>query len=145
MVINESISISRKPESIWTYWFDVSNDVNWRDGITKAEWTSHPPYGIGSKGEHTHKKMGIMNWEVTGFENGSSFEFIHTTGGLKGSIAFFEVKPENNGSRINVQMRVSGPFIMRFILLFMAGMMRKSVQRDLHKLKELMEKPNPDA
>jgi Polyketide cyclase / dehydrase and lipid transport len=145
MVINESISISRKPESIWTYWLDISNDVNWRDGITKAEWTSHPPYGIGSKGEHTHKKMGLMSWEVTGFEDGSSFEFIHTVGGLRGSIAFFEVKPENNGSRINLQMTVSGPFIMRLMMLFMAGIMRKGVQGDLQKLKELMEKQELDA
>lgn len=140
MLIKESISISQNPESIWTYWLDVSNDVNWRDGIIKAEWTSSPPYGIGSKGEHTHKKMGVMNWEVTRFEDGSSFEFIHTAGGLKGSIAIFEVKPENNGSRINLQMRVSGPVIMRFIMLFMSGIMRKGIQGDLQKLKELMEK-----
>jgi len=43
---------------------DVSNDVYWRDGMTKAEWTSHPPYGIGSTGEHTHKDIGLMKWEA---------------------------------------------------------------------------------
>ena len=64
MIINESISISRKPESIWNYWMDVSNDVYWRDGMTKAEWTSHPLYGIGSTGEHTHKDIGLMKWEA---------------------------------------------------------------------------------
>ena len=58
MVINESISISRSPESIWSYWMDVANDVLWRDGIIKAIWTSKPPYGIGSTGEHMHKNMG---------------------------------------------------------------------------------------
>jgi hypothetical protein len=30
---------------------DVANDVQWRNGIIKAEWTSQPPYGIGSTGE----------------------------------------------------------------------------------------------
>ncbi len=81
MVINESISILRNPESIWNFWMDVSNDVQWRDGMTKAEWTSQPPYGIGSTGEHTHQDMGVMKWEVTGIEEGSSFEFIHTAWG----------------------------------------------------------------
>ena len=140
MIINESISISRKPESIWSYWIDVSNDVQWRNGMTKAEWTSQPPYGIGSTGEHTHEKMGVMNWEITRFEDGRSFEFIHTAGGLKGSIALFQVELENDSSRVKVQMRMSGPFIMRFMMFFMGSMMRKGVRGDLQMLKELMEK-----
>jgi hypothetical protein len=124
---------------------DVTNDVQWRNGIIKAEWTSQPPYGIGSTGEHTHKDMGALNWEITKIEEGSSFEFIHTAGGLKGSIAIFQVKPENNGSRVNVQMRMSGPFIMRFMMFFMGSMMRKGVRGDLQKLKELMEKQDSNA
>jgi len=140
MLINETISISRNPEPIWNYLMDVSNDVYWRNGITKAEWTSQPPYGIGSTGEHIHKDMGAMNWEITRFEDGRSYEFVHTAGGLKGSIAIFQVDPENNGSRLNVQMRVSGPLIMRIMMVFMGKMMRKAVRGDLKKLKELMEK-----
>jgi len=145
VVINEAISIARKPESIWQYWMNVSNDVHWRNGITKAVWTSEPPYGIGSTGEHTHKDMGVFKWEVTSFNDGSSFEFIHTVGGLKGSIAIFSVESENNGSRVNVQMRISGPLIMRIMMLLMAGIMRKGVREDLYKLKELMEKQDSDA
>jgi hypothetical protein len=140
MLIDESISISRDPETIWNYWMDVANDVHWRDGITKAEWTSQPPHGIGSTGEHTHKDMGRMEWRVTGFEDGKSFEFLHTEGGLKGSMAFFQVEPENNGSRVKVQMRVSGPLIMRVMMIFMAGTMRKGVRADLYQLKEILEK-----
>ena len=140
MVINESILISRKPESIWTYWMDVSNDVQWRDGMTKAEWISEPPYGIGSTGEHTHKDIGVMKWEVAQIEDGRSFEFIHKAGGLKGSIALFQVEAENNGSLIKVQMRMSGPIIMRIMIFFMGGTMRKSVRGDLQKLKEILEK-----
>ncbi|MGW8317174.1 MAG: SRPBCC family protein [Bacteroidales bacterium] len=142
MIINESIIISRDPGSIWNYWVDVTNDVHWRNGIIKAEWTSEPPYGTGSTGEHTHKDMGIMKWEVTRFEEGNSFEFIHTAGGLKGSIAFFEVEPQNSSSKVNVQMRFSGPFVMRIMILFMGGMMRRGVQGDLQKLKEILEMDN---
>ena len=145
MLINESIFISRDSESIWSYWLDVTNDVHWRDGIIKAVWTSQPPYGIGSTGEHTHEKIGICNWEVTKFEDGRSFEFIHTAGGLKGSIAIFQVEPENNGSHVQVHMRISGPFIMRVLMLFMASKMSKAVRGDLQKLKELMEGQKTNA
>ena len=140
MIINETIAISQSPEAIWNYWLDVSNDVHWRNGIIKAEWTSQPPYGIGSTGEHSHKDTGTLNWEITRYEDGKSFEFVHTAGALKGSIAFFQVEPENKGSRVKVQMRMSGPFFMRIMMFFMGGILRKSVRGDLQKLKELMEK-----
>ena len=140
MVINESISISQAPETIWHFWIDVANDGQWRDGIIEAEWTSPPPYEIGSTGKHTHKDVGSMDWEVTRFEDGSSFEFIHTAGALKGSIAFFQVEAETRGSRVNVQMRMSGPLIMRLMIVFMGRTMRKGVKGDLQKLKELMER-----
>ena len=118
---------------------DVSNDFHWRDGIIKAEWTSKPPYEIGSTGERTHKDMGVMNWELTSIENGSSFEFVHTAGGLKGSFAMFQVEAENTGSRVNVQMRLSGPFIMQIIISFMGITRRKGVRNYLLKLKDIME------
>jgi len=145
MIINESISIAREPELIWKYWMDVSNDVYWRNGIIKAVWTSHPPYGIGSTGEHTDNNMGILYWEVTRFEDGKSFEFTHTAGGLKGSVGFFQVEPENDGSLIKVKMRISGSFIMRLMLLFMESMIRKNVRGDIEKLRELLEKQDTDA
>ncbi len=140
MIINESISISQSSASIYSYWLDVSNDVQWRDGITKARWTSSPPFGIGSTGEHIHKDMGVLKWEISRFEDGRNFEFIHTAGGLKGSIACFQVQAENSGSRVSVQMRMSGPLIMRIMIFFMGNTMRKGVRGDLQKLKEILEK-----
>ena len=140
MRINESVFISNKPESIWDFWMNVSNDVQWRNGIIKAEWTSQPPYGNGSTGEHTHKNIGAMQWKVTKFEPGSSFEFIHTAGSLKGSTAYFQVVPENSGSRVNLHTRITGPFIIRFMMLFMGKMMRNGIRGDLQKLKSLLEK-----
>jgi len=83
--------------------------------------------------------MGILYWKVTAYEEGRSFKFIHTAGGLKGSIAFFLVEPDKHGSRVHVQMRMSGPFIMRLMIFLMGGKMRKGVREDLQKLKELME------
>ncbi len=145
MLINESIFILRKPELVWNYWMDVTNDVHWRNGIIKAVWTSDPPYGVGSTGEHTDKNMGILYWEVTRFEDGKSFEFTHTTGGLKGSVGFFQVEPGNEGSLIKVKMRISGPFIIRLMLLFMGSMIRKNVRGDIEKLRELLEKQDTDT
>lgn len=83
--------------------------------------------------------MGAMDWEITRFEDGLSFEFIHKADALKGSIADFKVEPESNHSRVNVQMRMQGPVFMRFMMFFMERMMREGVRSDLQKLKDILE------
>lgn len=139
MLIKESISILQTPETIWRYWLDVANDVNWRNGIIKGDWTSPPPYGVGSTGEDTHEQMGSIKWEVTQFQDGRSFEFIHTAGPLKGSIAFFQVDPDGDGSRVQIRVRLTGPFLMRIMLLFMGGKVRSGLRGDFQRLKQIME------
>ncbi len=81
-----------------------------------------------------------MNWEISRFEDGRYFEFIHREGKLKDSVASFHVQPGNSGSQVTVHAKIVAPFFMRIIMLFMRGMMIKGMQADLHKLKELMEK-----
>ena len=39
MKFSESITISQSPAKIWSYWLQVSTDVQWREGFTKAELT----------------------------------------------------------------------------------------------------------
>ncbi|MBC8192816.1 MAG: SRPBCC family protein [FCB group bacterium] len=140
MNINESILIEQAPQKIWDFWLLVTEDIHWRDGFTKAEWTSPPPFGTGSTGVHYHKDLGAMKWEITRYEDGRFFEFIHRAGRLKGSTAYFEVAPEGPGSRVAVRAKISGPLPMRFMMLFMGAVMKKGMQDDLQKLKELMEK-----
>ena len=140
MEINESISISQSPEKIWNFWMPVTTDAQWRDGITKAEWTSQPPYGIGSTGIHYHKDLGSMPWEIIKWEDNSFFEFVHRDGAFKGSIASYHVESENGGSRVTIKAKMVLPFFMRIILVFMKGKMIKGTKADLNKLKELMEK-----
>ena len=141
MEINESISISQSPEKIWNFWLPVTTDVQWRDGIFKAEWTSQPPYGIGSTGVHYHEKFGAMPWTVTKMENDRHIEWIHNKDSiLKGSIASYHVEPVNGGSRVTLYAKMVTPLFMRIVMVFVRGKMIKGVRAELQKLKELMEK-----
>ena len=145
MKINESILISQKPEMVWSFWMDVSNDIHWREGITKAEWTTQPPHGKGSTGVHYHKDLGSMCWEVTSFEDGRGFEFIHTEGKLKGSVVYFKVEPENNSCRVSVFAELKGSFFMSIIMLLMGSFMKKGMRSDLQKLKDYIEKQDANS
>ena len=140
MEINESISISKSPDEIWNFRIPVSTDVQWRDGITKAELTSQPPYGVGSTGIHYHKDLGPMPWTIIKWENGRHMEWVHKESRIKGSIASYHIEPENGGSRVTVHAKMVGPLFMRIIIVFIGGKMKKGVKADLQKLKVLMEK-----
>ena len=140
MKINQSISISQSPEKIWNFWLPVSTDAQWRNGVTKAEWTSQPPYGIGSTGIHYTKGIGTIPWKIINWEDGHYFEFVHTEGIFKGSIASYHVEPENSGSRVSIRANMVLPFIMRLMMLFMKGRMTKGIKADLLMLKDIMEK-----
>lgn len=145
MKISESISISQSPEKIWNFWLPVSTDALWRSGITKAEWTSQPPYDIGSTGVHYTNDLGPITWKVIRWEDGRYFEFVHTEGRLKGSIASYHVEPEDGGSRVSIIANMGGSFIMRVIMFIIKDKMIKGIKADLQKLKELMEKKDLEA
>lgn len=139
MEINESISISSNPERIWDFWMPVATDVQWRDGITKAEWTSPPPFGPGSTGIHYHKDLGAMPWTITRWEDKRHTEWIHRDSRIRGSVASYHVEAENGGSRVTLYAYMTGPLVMRLLMIFMKSRIIKGVKDDLRKLKALME------
>ena len=136
MEINESISISQSPEKIWNYLLLVTTDVEWRIDYSKTEWTSKPPYGLGSTGIHYHKKMGAIPWTIIKWEDGSHMEWVIGESKFTDSIGSYHVEPENGGSRVTVHSKMVLPFIMRIIMAFLG---RKVVKADLLRLKAIME------
>ena len=143
MEINESISISQNPQKIWNLWMPVTTDSQWRNGITKAELTSQPPFGVGSTGIHYHKDLGPMPWTIIKWEDGRHMEWIFGECRLKGFLGFYHVEPENDGSRVTMQQtKTVLPFFMRIIVVFSKGIIKRSMKGDLQKLKAIMEKQN---
>ena len=136
MEINESISISQSPEKIWNYLLLVTTDVEWRNDYSKTEWTSKPPYGIGSTGIHYHKNIGAIPWTIIKWEDGSHMEWVIGESKFTDSIGSYHVEPENGGSRVTVHSKMVLPFFMRIIMALLG---RKVVKADLLRLKAIME------
>jgi uncharacterized membrane protein len=140
MEIKESISILQSPKKIWDFWMPVTTDVKWRDGITKAEWTSQPPYGIGSTGTHYLKDFGAIPWTIIKWDDGRHVEWVFGECKMKGSIGSYHVEPDNGGSRVTIHSKYKLPFLMRILMVFMGGKMKEVVKADLQKLKAIMER-----
>ena len=136
MEICESVFISQSSEKIWDFLLLVSTDVQWRVDYAKTEWTSQPPYCIGSTGIHHHKKMGAIPWTIIKWEEGRHMEWVIGESMFKDSIGSYHVEPENDGSLVTIHSKMVLPFIMRFIMALLG---RKVVKADLQRLKALME------
>jgi len=137
MEIIESISIAQTPEIIWEYLLQVTTDVEWRIDYAKTEWTSKPPYGIGSTGVHHHKKIGSIPWTIIKWEEGRHMEWVMGESKFSGSVGYYHIEPENGSTRVTIHSKMELPFIMRII---MAVVGRKVVKADLLRLKAIMEK-----
>ena len=137
MEIKESIFIAKPPEDIWDYMLKVSTDVEWRTDYSRTEWTSKPPFGVGSTGIHHHKQMGAFPWKIIKWEDGRHMEWIIGESKFTGSTGSYHIEPENGGCRVTVQSKMLMPVLMQIIMAIMG---RKVVKADLVRLKIIMER-----
>jgi uncharacterized protein YndB with AHSA1/START domain len=137
--IESSIWIARPPQEVWNYLVDVSNDTQWRDGVTDARWDSGPPHGVGSTGLHAGQGTDVMTWRVTEWEEPLIFSWDVTGGRFEGGHAGYRLAPEEAGSRMTLHISVKPSVLMRILMLFMKGRIGRQLAADLEKLKVIME------
>ena len=131
--------IERRPDEIWDYLADVSNEPQWRDIMIEAHWVSDPPYRIGSTGLHVVKGVGDWPWKVTEWDEHRSVSWIVTDGRFEGSHAGYRVLPENAGSLVTLHAHFKRSTFMRFVVPIVKLRMRRQFAAELSKLKAIME------
>jgi uncharacterized protein YndB with AHSA1/START domain len=137
--IESSIWIARPPEDIWDYLVDVSNDTQWRDGVTDAKWDSGPPHGVGSTGLHAGEGTDVMTWRIAEWEEPHILSWDVTGGRFAGGHAGYRLAPEDDGSRMTLHIGVKRSVLMRVLLRIMKGRFNRQLAADLEKLKAIME------
>jgi hypothetical protein len=134
-----SIWIARPPEEIWNYIFDIAHEAQWRLGVTDAQWTSDPPYGIGSTGLHITENFGTVQWKIIEWEEPYNATWEFTSGLFKGVRGGYRVAPENTGSRVTIHGRAKWASLAKIIMLIMKRSLDRQNTADLEKLKVIME------
>jgi uncharacterized membrane protein len=137
--MQSSIWIARPPEDIWDYLVDVSNDTQWRKGVTDAKWVSDPPHGVGSTGLHVMEGIGNVPWKTTEWEEPRIMSWEFTSGRGKGVHGGYRVVPEDNGSRVTIHTRAKWPSLTKILILIMKRSLNRQNTADLEKLKAIME------
>ena len=71
---------------------------------------------------------------------GRHMEWVFGECKIKGFLGFYHVEPENDVSRVSMQQTAPTlPIFMRILMVFTRGIIKKSMKRDLQKLKAIME------
>lgn len=137
--IESSIWIARPPEEIWNYVMDISHEVQWRTGVTNAQWVSDPPHGVGSTGLHIAEVFGEVPWKVIEWEEPQNVSWVFTGGRFKGVHGGYRVAPEDTGSRVTIHARAKRLSLAKIVMLIMKRSLNRQNTADLEKLKAIME------
>ena len=137
--VETSLWIARPTEDIWEYWYDVSNEPQWRSGVISSQWTSDPPHGVGSTGVHIVQGPSDWPWQVTDWEDLRHISWEITGGRFEGAHVGYRVAPENAGSRVTIHIRVKPSVFTRILMPVVRPWMRGQFAGDLERLKAIME------
>jgi carbon monoxide dehydrogenase subunit G len=142
VLIEESVDIARPPDAVWAMVIDYSSDHLWRPGITEMTPDPPGPPAVGTKVREVLQNGGrsyVTDSTVTsvGPEMTYSFQGSGTTGGVEGSRTV--VANGATGARFTyrVELALTGGF--RFMRPIVSATMRKSLRKDLVRLRELLE------
>lgn len=145
--VEESISINRIPEEVFSFFNNRQNDKLWMASVIESEWLDKDePTGIRRRGRMVMNAMGRreFNDEVNQFEPGRLVGHRSVSGPLVIHTACIADPEESgDGSRVSLTYeaeRLPGGWLGKMTSPLTSGIIRRSFKADLAKLKAILEK-----
>jgi uncharacterized protein YndB with AHSA1/START domain len=133
--VTAEVTVAADPQTVWDYMTDPRREPEWIGGLKEAHLQGEPPLKQGSRVERTAgflgKKIEYVN-EVTIFDPPHVLEMRSVKAPFPMHITY-TVGPDGT-----VRNRVQGGGRLQSL---MAPMVKRNIQRDLERLKELIERP----
>ncbi|MCP3996625.1 MAG: hypothetical protein GY722_16440 [bacterium] len=140
MDVKVQVEISAKPEDVFDYIADLSNNPEWQSGVDTTEWTSEPPIAVGSSWQQTLDDGGVVVYVVTTFDPGRSITFKTESGpAVVGTITRTVQKLDIERCRVRMELtgKAKGWRVVLTPLLRRA--IRSSIGSDYRRLKKRLE------
>ncbi len=139
--INSSILIRRTAAEVFAYVSDYARDPTWRTGVSEM---LHEPPGQIHPGAKTHERMTFAGMRMTNvaeiveFEPGRKTAF-RTIGGPLEATGYRLVEPDAAGARFTyaAEVELRGPVAL--LAPFLQWHLRRTIRRDLERLKQILE------
>ena len=141
ITVEVSEIINRPIEEVFAFVADNRNDVRWQDGLIEVKLTPDGPVGVGTQ-VHTVRKFMGRRIESTGVitelipDRKSAFKTLDGPGQVEGYTTF---DPVEGGTRITAHMEMKSAGFMAVAEPLVSSGLRRSLQKNLGDLKDLLE------
>ncbi len=139
--ITAAIEIQRPAEETFAFISRPENNPRWQQGMVEARVTSSGSWGVGSTYEQVARFLGRRiesSFEIVAFEPGRLIKGTTTAGSFP--ITFTRiVEPTGAGCRVTAIVEGDASGFFRLFQSLLDGMVRRSVEGDYRRLKQLLE------
>jgi len=137
MEMNGTTMIGRPIETVFAYVNEVSNDVQWRTGITGSGLRSDQSLGLGSIG---YARVGDeeFEWRVISYIAGESVDWELLDGPYTGS-GGYRLVPVDSGTQFTLVADVEPVGVYKLLGPLFGWMGRRRNQADVEKLRDILE------
>ena len=140
--VETQIEISRSRGEVAAYATDPDNATCWYQNITAVEWRSPKPLTIGSQIAFTARFLRRhleYTYEVTGLVPGERFVQRTSDGPFPMETTYTWADNPAGGTTMRLRNRGEPAGFSRLVAPFMAGAIRRANQKDLARLKAILE------
>ena len=142
VTVRASVRIDRPPEDVASVLLDADKAVLWTTALEKFEILARPPGLVGSRAR-LHYRQGarryVMEDELLQAEPNRRYVSRVTGDAIEAHVETI-LTPISGATRVDVRWAGSGkPLLLRLLLPFMRRSIARQAQKDLVKLKALVE------
>lgn len=144
-VITE-IAIDRSVDVVSRYAADPSNAPEWYVNIDSVEWKTSPPLAVGSKLAFVAHFLGrrlAYTYEIVELAPGARLVMRTAEGPFPMETTYEWAPIGPNETRMKLRNRGQPSGFSKLVAPMMEGAMRRANRKDLARLKELLERPEP--
>jgi uncharacterized membrane protein len=137
------IEIARPRAEVAAYAADIDNTTAWYENIKAVEWQTSPPLAIGSRIAFVAEFLGrrlAYTYEIRELVPGELLVMSTAQGPFPMETTYTWADAGGDATRMTLRNRGAPAGFKRVAAPFMARAMRRANEKDLRRLKELLER-----
>lgn len=144
--VTAEVVVSRDRTEVAAYMADPSLDVEWIGGLREAELLGEPPLAVGSRVARVASFMGrkveYVN-EVVALEPAAKLEMKSVVAPFPMHITYTFEDAGGGATRVRNRVRGGAGRLFSISSPLMAPLVRRNIQRDLERLRDVLESRAP--